>query len=460
MPDPGPADSLAPGLAPGLRFTIAARREFPLLLGALIFLLHACYGIAPILGTQARGVMFLTFSVVFVVLLGWFLVAYAFQPRRADPLSAALPGHLGAAFAVLMVTTAIYFNFPNRIAGPGMVVFLAIIGFLARSGRARHVVAASAVAIIVAMLVKLLVVGTGPEGADMLPVIKWADEQFLIGNNPYFEDYTHVTIGPFYYLPVQWLFYLPLVAAGMDQRVLNVAAVLAVIGLYFLVFGKSRDRIAYLGILVGIAASRPGTEMVFQGHVWPFWLLLSVYAGLVLHGRHMAAAVVLGVLLATSQTMLLVLALSAAYYLRELGLRRAVMIGLVNLIVYLAIVVPFTRWGIDFFVQNYYALPKLAGEYSERTFQNAVTQISLLNLTTTLGVKELRAPLQLAAVLAGMALLLWRRIPGPRYFLVISGLCFLWAIGLNVQVWKYYYVPGLLLVFWGLACPRAAPEAA
>jgi hypothetical protein len=211
---------------------------------------------------------------------------------------------------------------------------------------------------------------------------------------------------------------------------------------------------AYFGILVGLAASRPATEMVFQGQVWPFWLLLSVFAVLELRGRHLAAALALGVLLAMSQTTLLLLALTGPYSLRTYGLRRTMVLALVTLLVFAVIVVPFSRLGSEFFVQNYYALPKLAGEYSERIFHNAITQMSLLNLITTLGVKDLRAPLQLAAILAGMALLLVRPIPGPRFFLVACGLSFLWAIGLNVQVWKYYYVPGLLLIFWGLACPR------
>jgi hypothetical protein len=38
----------------------------------------------------------------------------------------------------------------------------------------------------------------------------------------------------------------------------------------------------------------------------------------------------------------------------------------------------------------------------------------------------------------------------------VCGLTYLWAISLNTQVWKYYYVPGLLLLFWAIYAPPSA----
>ncbi|OYV48506.1 MAG: hypothetical protein B7X10_02965 [Burkholderiales bacterium 21-58-4] len=52
---------------------------------------------------------------------------------------------------------------------------------------------------------------------------------------------------------------------------------------------------------------------------------------------------------------------------------------------------------------------------------------------------ELRAWLQVAAGVTGMAVLVLRRRTTPAQFLTVCGLTYLWAISLNMQVWKYYY---------------------
>ena len=97
---------------------------------------------------------------------------------------------------------------------------------------------------------------------------------------------------------------------------------------------------------------------------------------------------------------------------------------------------------------------------SERTYHNAITQVSLINVLTRLGLIGLRGPLQVGIGIIGMAVLALRRRTTTGDFLAVCALTYLVAIGLNVQVWKYYYIQGLVLLFWSVFAPVATPREA
>ena len=423
---------------------------------ALLLLLHGAYSVTPDLGPRLRDLAFLVGSVVLSLLLVGFWIAWRPLFANAPPQTpAAAPDPCDALLAAGMIVTAAYFSLPNRLALSLIAVFVVAQAVILGLGRRRMSLLASCGALLAAFAVVIARTNINHLGADMLPVSVWADQVFLQGHNPYFSDYTSVTPGPFYYLPVQWLIYLPFVVLHLDVRLLNFASLLGMIGLLALLWRDLPRPWTGFALLLAIIACRPSTEMVYQGEVWPLWLMVSAFVVAYYRERMVVAAVLLGLLLACNQTTLVLAALLGVHQLRTGRWRETVLLGAIVLAVYAAIVVPFARGVVAFIDQNYIALPHLAGIMSERTYHNAITQVSLINVLTRLGLIGLRAKLQLLAGLAGMAsVAAWRGMTKAQ-FLAICGLVYLVTVGLNTQVWKYYYVQGLILLFWSLMAPRA-----
>ena len=436
------------------RCGLGQRSLLPLL--ALLVLLHSAYSITPDLQPDSRNLGFLAGSVLLAVILA----ATSFFQRPgslSEPLAPAGSGAMlsDALFAVVMIGAAAYFSLPNRLAVPLIAAFGTIQAVILVKRQHRASLIVSCLCLLLGLGLTVWWIPLDRLGGDMLPVTVWADKVFLHGLNPYFEDYRSVTPGPFYYLPLQWLIYLPFVALHLDLRLLNEIAVLGTMGIFLILWPRISFPWTGFSLLLGLIASRPSTEMVYQGEVWPLWFMISLFAFLIHQRRLRMAAVILGLLLACSQISLAIAALFGSYRLRSgESWRETVLLAAITAAVYLAFVLPFAHGLVHFIMEYYVVVPRLAGIMSERRFHNSITQVSLVNLLARAGLLELRSWLQLAAGIGGMAVLGLRRRATPAEFLTVCGLTYLWAISLNVQVWKYYYIPGLLLLFWGIYAPR------
>ncbi len=440
-----------------------------LALVALLLLLHGVYSITPDIRPGARNVAFLVGSVVLALLLGgcWLFWRALFGADRR-PAPADAPDYPDAALPILMIASAAYFSLPNRLALGLIAPFVLVQAALLARGYLRASLLVSCAVLLAALAAVVARTSVDHLGADMLPVTAWADRVFLHGLNPYFEDHTSITSGPFFYLPLEWLAYLPLVALHLDPRLLNLASVLGTIGLYMLLWRDIPRPWTGFALLLALIASRPSTEMVYQGEVWPLWFMVSALAVAFYRQRLRLAAVLLGLLLACNQTTLVLAALLGVYQLRSgARWRGTLLLGGIVLVVYGAIVFPFARGVVAFMNECYIVIPHLAAVMIERAFHNSITQVSLVNLLTRLDLIGLRGPLQVAAGIIGMAVLALRQRTAPREFLAVCALTYLVAIGLNAQVWKYYYIQGLVLLFWSVYAPvgparlrpgRAAPE--
>jgi hypothetical protein len=429
-----------------------------LALVALLLLLHGAYSLTPDLALAPRNLAFLAGSVLLVLLLGgyWLFWRILFAPDRPSAWAGA-PDLLDALFPALMLASAAYFSLPNRLALELIAPFVLVQASLLTWGRLRLSVLLTCAVLLVALAVAVAGVSFDHVGADMLPVIAWADRTFLHGLNPYFEDYTSVTPGPFFYLPLQWLVYLPFVALHLDLRLLNLASVFGTIGLYLLLWRDIPRRWTGFALLLALIASRPSTEMVYQGEVWPLWFMVSAFAVAFYRRRLRLAAMLLGLLLACNQTTLVLAALISVYQVRSgTNWRETLLLGAIVLIVYCVIVFPFAR-GVVVFIEEYYIIvPHLGGIMTERAFHNSITQVSLVNVLTRLGLIGLRGPLQFAVGILGMAVIVLRQRTKPQEFLAVCALTYLVAIGLNVVVWKYYYIQGLVMLFWSIYAPVGA----
>ncbi len=420
------------------------------LLGGFVLLLHAAYSAAVVLDPGRRSVLFATGSVAFLLLVLAFAATGLTRRTWSAGRRAAsvLADELAWIFPVVMIASADYFTFSNAISMPSAMLFVVASLVLRRVAGANAVIVFSSVVVAVLLAGKYVITPLDPNPADMLPVIIAEARYFLSGVSPYGQDYSAVTDGPVYYLPLQWLFYMPLVALRLDPRLLNILCLAGTVALFLVALRHSPRPTLCAGLMVGMLASRPVVEMLVQGHHWPMWLLCAAYATAITRDRPVVASLLLGALLAASQTMLLLLALAAAHQANALGLRRAVLLSGLSVLVFLTIVLPITGFSMRFFIDHYILLPEAAGVYSDRVTNNPTSQVSLTNLLVSLGLGKARPLVQVTVGLAGMLAVSLRGRNQPAYFLSVAGICYIAAISLNMQVWKYYYMPGLLWLLW------------
>jgi hypothetical protein len=418
---------------------------------AIVVLLHLTYSIAPNLPENWRPLLFHLSSAALALTLA-FGFAQEIRTRGAARLWSVPRGLVQVLIPWVFSLSAYYFSLPNSraiwwIIGSGTATMIC---YIRRRPDVALVVNFSMILLLLAYLTATTMVDV--RVTDMLPMIHWAGEQFLAGQNPYYADYTVVSVGPFYYLPVQWLTYLPFVYAGLDPRILNGIAIAGVAALFWV-----RTPNDYRGVticcLLLLLASRPVIEMTYEGHVWPLWFLVSLAAFLLSANRLMVSAVTLGLLLAMQQTMLLPAACIGASFVGRLRTVRVLVLGGVSLLVFAVLVVPFAHGILAFFRSNYVTLPSLAGRYNA-VYQ--VMQTSLLNLTYWAKLSDLRLPLQIAVAAFGIVVIFAHRFEGIAKSLSMTGLTFLATISLNIQIWKYYYIPGLLLLLWSIVVDMAA----
>ncbi len=436
------------------RCGLGQRSLLPLL--ALLILLHFAYSVTPDLPPALRNLAFLAGSVLLAAVLA---AASFFWPPgmiREPPAAPGVDAKLSdALLAVVMIASAAYFSLPNRLAAPLVATFGAIQVVVLPMRRPRLSLIVSCLSLLLGLGLAVWWIPLDRLGGDMLPVTVWADKVFLHGMNPYFADHSSITPNPFFYLPLQWLIYVPFVAFHLDPRLLNEIAIVGTISIYLRLWREISFPWTGFAVLLGLIAMRSSTEMLYDGEVWPLWWMISLFAFLIHRRRLRVAALVLGLLLACSQISLAIAALFGVYQIRSTASwRDTVLLAGISSAVYLAFVLPFAHGLAGFVVEYYIVIPHLAGVISERLRHNSITQVSLVNLLSRAGLTGLRAWLQAATGIAGMAVLAVRRSTTPAQFLTVCGLTYLWAISLNMQVWKYYYVPGLLLLFWGIYAPR------
>lgn len=286
-------------------------------------------------------------------------------------------------------------------------------------------------------------------GGDMLQIIDFAARDLLNGKNP-FQPYLTVSGKevPFGYWPGIWLPYVPLVALGVDMRVLN----LCLFGLLLLLFWKATGggergaRILSIVLLPFLLSSQI-LQMIISGHLWLYWLLVSAALWFVTGKRYHAAAVLLGLCLATRPTVLFVAGPVFAYVWSRESLGLSLRCGVIALGVALALNAPFYFiYGDDFVRNSYGVLAKISHD---------LTHFSLLGILQAVGLWSLGKPIQVVIALAAMGLIMFRRSLTPAQFVTLAGLIYIWEVLFASYATRYTYFGGFLLVALGLSMAYA-----
>jgi hypothetical protein len=293
------------------------------------------------------------------------------------------------------------------------------------------------------------------EKADMLPLVRMGIENFLNGVTPYAQrsESAGTFILEFHYLPGLWLSYLPTVALDIDMRIYNLLALGGLLAFVFLGFKSKYDQRALGLTLLPIVFSPVVVPLVVHGHIWPFWLATAAFGVVLLKGRLVGAAILLGVLLATRQMALFIAAPVAVYLLSRIKFSESLRFGVISVAIFLGLIGPFWAFSPDFLTETYLGFES-KGLAHIQEMGNPLNQISFAGLLYHLGLYEISRPIQVMILLGFFGLIVRDRSMDTGRFLRLTGVVYLLLIGFNPFVYPYHFVSGLLLLAIGFANPN------
>jgi hypothetical protein len=368
-----------------------------------------------------------------------------FAIKSRDTINETIPAWLGVALSSLSLAMTAYF-FLSKVASTPVWLSYVVISTLLSFGLARWNARAgiffiSAAGLILNIILVLKVPHTS--GANMLEIIEAAAQDFIGGNNPY-HLYAGIADTSFGYLPGLWLPYALFVFLGLDTRLFNIIAIVLIAWLFErgLRIDPEKRAVILGATLYPFLLSPPVSQMLVHGHVWPYWLLLSIMAVLLVKERYLVAAIMFGLALASRQPALWIVPPLFGYLASRLGWMATLRLALIALATYAALVLPFAlSKGAEFWRVTYLGVAD---------FGTLQPHISAVVWLSSIGLGDLRKPAQVVALLAAMFWLYRRKADLPA-FLLVTGIAYIWAVYFNNYAVRYVYFPGLLLLTAGMA---------
>lgn len=422
-----------------------------LALYCITFIISLSYGFQHLFSNAGLESYFRVWSLLFLLPLAG-LTYFAIKSR--DTIDEAIPAWLGIALCNLSLTMTAYFFLSKVTSTPIWMSYVAIsmlLSFgLSRWNARAGIYFISAAGIILNLILIIKVPHTS--GANMLEIIEAAALDFINGNNPY-HVYPGISGNSFGYLPVLWLPYSFFVWLGVDTRIFNIIAIVLIAWLFER--GLRIDpgkRIVILGAtLYPFLLSPLVSKMLVHGHVWPYWLLLSIMAALLVKERYLAAAIVFGLALASRQPALWIVPPLFGYLASRLGWPATLRLVLIAIATYAALVLPFSySQGAEFFRVVYLGV---AGFNPDLLHINASVWLS------SIGLGDMLKPAQVVFLMAAMFWLYRRKADIPA-FLLVTGIAYIWAVYFNNYAVRYVYIPGVLLLTAGMAMRLGAHDKA
>lgn len=425
-------------------------------LAALVWLMSLAYGFQYlVMDERALHLAYFRVATVPFVLVAAFLTFSALS-RTPLPAPERWPAWLGLAMMSVSWVLCAYFHTDTlgRAGSVGVALAAPTVAGLCqrRWGEAGGVAAflAAALALLVWLIVQIPHDGRG----DMLQIIHFAATDLLRGETPFRPYFTVSGMEvPFGYWPGVWLPYVPLVAFGIDLRVLNLGLLLLMVLMFWRIAGGGQAAARILAVvLFPFLLSAPLVQMVVSGHLWLYWLLVCITLALVVRGRHLAAAAVFGLCLATRPTVLFIAAPMFGWVWAHSGWRAALAGGGVAVAVLALCKLPFYLIYGDDFVRNSYGA--LVG------FGQVLTHFSLTGILQGFGAGGAAKLGQILVALAAFAIALRHRALAPDRFVVFVGLCYVWEVLFASYATRYLYFPGFFLIALGLAMAAAGTRSA
>ncbi len=298
---------------------------------------------------------------------------------------------------------------------------------------------------------------------DMLPLIASACDALLNGSFPYTAHHVPWEL-PLTFPPGLWLPYLPFHAVGIELRWTGLLAVVALMALPLALRaakGSTPTLATALGLLP-LAIAPAWVDFTIQGHTQILWLWTALFALFIVLERPRVAALFLGILLASRQTMLVAVLPFALWVLHTRGWREWIPCALAGGLPLALLIGPFALVDADavlFEPLRHYG--RLAEYERMRGSTGYLAEtLGFAYLFNSLSIHGLLAPIRVA-IMAGMGAVAWRFARTPAGLLVLLGIGGFLFNAFTPIPWFYIYAPSFVLLAFSLAAtsrPAQAPE--
>lgn len=410
-------------------------------LGILVWFMSLAYGFQYLFSGSQHTVYFRIATVPFtavVLFLTWQAVARVSSER----LEFTAPWWLGLVMMSVSFALACFF-YSSQLAPLPWTLIAVTLPVVAYANHLRWGYrGANAAFLIGAILLFIYLAARVPHTAegDMLQIIEFAAKDLLAGENPYQSYLTSSGKEvPFGYWPGNFLPYVPLVALGLDMRILN----LICLGLMILLFLHAAKHNPETSNILSISLypfilSSPIWQMVLHGHLWLFWLLICATFVFLVDGRLVWVGLAFGLCLVSRPTTLFLAGPVAVYIWQRHG--SAWLLKTAGISIAVVVLINFPFWliyGDNFRINSY---GRLVG------FSQQLTHFSLSGYLQGAGVLWLAKPIQVIITLAAMVLILMKKAMTKSDFVFTSGILFVWLIMFNTYATRYVYFEGFFLI--------------
>lgn len=323
-----------------------------------------------------------------------------------------------------------------------------------------------------ARIVAMQVVPIAPERGDMLPLVQGALQRFTAGLSPY-TIYTMPWELPLTYLPLNWLAYLLPFGLGLDIRLTNLAAELAIGGLIVWLAAVAASQSSGSASYLRLAWQEPALlcwAWVFLQPTalnWSLataapvqWLLVALILALLLRAWYRACALALGVGGATTLLAGPLAPFVMLVWLKVLGARTALRLSLIAAGCMLLLLAPFVIWSPGQFVYGVWSWFNNNQLYPQLRWEMDNTWARMIGFSGMFWRHELVGllkPIQ-SFLLGSLLVVFWRLGAAPARLVPLIVATFLLFMVFNPVLWPYLYTPALVAALLSLPLMAAANE--
>lgn len=407
-------------------------------------------------------------ALLLIIAVLWLLL----RPRATDaaaaskrvPLWLSLLPVVVAIFSISYVITNVFSGWtPVRVAtfGAGMAALL-VLGLRRGPGSA---MAAVAFALGIAIrFPHIKYIPIEPTRGDMLPLVQQALDNLLRGQSPY-TTYSMPWELPLTYFPLTWLAYLPTWLLGLDIRWTNIVAEVAILLAVLHVerhTPRARRRFAPGTLLIlwswiFLSPTVIAWDMVTSAPIG--WVAIAWVLALVQTRRQGAAILALGLALATTPLVAVMLPLVALCWWREDGLALAIRRGLLALGIGGILLLPWFLWAPDQFLDG---TVRWFNDLNRFPREKWSTQRTWAEITGFSGyfwewrIEQWLKPIQILSMAGVSALFAWR---GARRSELAAHAVAAYVIFtlFNPVLWPYLYNPALVAAMLAVAGAEVVP---
>lgn len=414
---------------------------------ALIAIISIAYGFQYIFAGEAKAIYFRLMTIPFFIVLGA-LTFGAFIHWRKESIEP-IAGHLG--FIIMSGSFLMSCHFYSYklpliswmiIAYPVIIIAMLVhIKWHSRGSTITYLLA-------ITVLYALFITNTPhTDGANMLELIEEVLLALFTGSNPYDMDYMPITAYKLGYMPTLWLPYSIPYLLGIDIRIINILCLAAIVLLFERSLGNRTHKSVITSLTIyPIILSPPVAQMITHGHVLPYWFYIISTVAALYKERLFLASVMFGLALAARQPSVFLIPLFAVYVYNRTSFAGFLKYSLPCLLVYAAIVIPFSSLtGSEFWLQTYL---NMVDEVQEGFL---IHQINGSGFLYSLGLKDILSYIQLLILLIGTVVIAMNSHRGTSWFIYFAALIYIWDVFFNIYVARYIYIPAIICLAFAIA---------